>query len=366
MNELAPYINQVLLGDCMEILDHLPEKSVDMIFADPPYNLQLQHELWRPDSSRVEAVEDAWDKFENLREYDLFTRRWLTACRRVLKDTGTIWVIGTYHNIFRVGSQMQDIGYWFLNDVIWIKSNPMPNFRGVRFTNAHETLIWACKYKGAKYTFNHHAMKALNDDLQMRSDWFLPICTGNERVKLNGKKAHSTQKPIALLYRVIIACTNPGDIILDPFFGTGTTGVCAIKLRRHWIGIEKEKEYIQVAHSRISETQPASLEDKFYETRKGHQFSPRIPFASLLEHGLLSPGQRLYFQANRDQSASVRSDGHLLYGDMEGSIHKVGSLLSGNRPCNGWEAWFFEDKENYLRPINELRKNMRRMFNSPG
>ncbi len=250
-------LNQILLGNCIEILNTLPENSVDLVFADPPYNLQLQNDLYRPNLSKVDAVNDKWDKFANFEEYDNFTRDWLLACRRVLKETGTIWVIGTYHNIYRVGAIMQDLGFWILNDVIFIKNNPMPNFRGVRFTNAHETLIWAKKEKGAKYTFNHHAMKALNDDLQMRSDWHLALATGKERIKSNGAKAHPTQKPEALLYRVIMSTSNPGAVILDPFFGSGTTGAVAKKLGRNWIGIERDKKYIRVAQKRIDAVKPA-------------------------------------------------------------------------------------------------------------
>jgi len=363
MDDIKPYLDQVLQGDCTEILELLPENSIDMIFADPPYNLQLRHDLWRPNLTRVEAVDDAWDKFEDLHAYDLFCQRWLTACRRVLKDTGTIWVIGTYHNIYRVGSLMQELGFWFLNDIVWIKSNPMPNFRGVRFTNAHETLIWASKKKGAKYTFNHHAMKYINDELQMRSDWFLPICTGAERIKVDGKKAHPTQKPLALLYRVLSASTQPGDIILDPFFGTGTTGVVAIKLHRHWIGIEQEGVYVQVARMRIAETQPEPYEERIFAAKDLRRKEPRLPFASLLEHGLIYPGQKLYLQGNRNKPAVVKSDGHLLFGELEGSIHQVGRQLLDNSPCNGWEVWFFEDGGNSLHPINDLRKNLRQIFN---
>ena len=250
-NSLEPWIDTIIEGNCIDVLPSLPADSVDLIFADPPYNLQLQGDLWRPNVSKVDGVTEDWDKFESLEAYDDFTRRWLSECRRVLKPTGTLWVIGSYHNIYRVGSILQDLGYWILNDIVWVKSNPMPNFRGVRFTNAHETLLWAQKEPGAKYTFNYRAMKALNDDLQMRSDWFLPICTGKERLKEDGKKAHPTQKPEALLYRVLLATTEPGDTVLDPFFGTGTTGAMAKKLQRHYIGIELEPSYIRVAQKRL-------------------------------------------------------------------------------------------------------------------
>ncbi|HLO18738.1 MAG TPA: site-specific DNA-methyltransferase, partial [Anaerolineales bacterium] len=283
--------NQILHGDCIEILKSLPENSVDLIFADPPYNLQLQNDLYRPNMTKVDAVNDGWDKFEGFAEYDAFTTKWLSASQRVLKDTGTIWVIGSYHNIYRVGAIMQDLGFWILNDIVWIKNNPMPNFRGVRFTNAHETIIWAQKKKGAKYTFNHKSMKALNEDLQMRSDWSLPLVTGKQRIKSNGTKAHSTQKPEALLYRIILASSNPDDVVLDPFFGTGTTGAVAKKLGRNWIGIERDKKYIKIAQKRIDTVEQADEEAINVQKRK----QARLPFGALLEYGLLQPGQVLYF-----------------------------------------------------------------------
>jgi len=275
-------LDQIIQGDCVQILQELPAKSVDLIFADPPYNLQLRNPLWRPDMTKVDAVDDEWDKFASYEEYDAFTRQWLWACRRVLKDTGTIWVIGTYHNIHRVGSILQDLGYWILNEVIWIKTNPMPNFRGVRFTNAHETLIWAQKVRGARYTFNHNAMKALNDDLQMRSDWYLPICSGSERLRLDGKKVHATQKPEALLYRVILASSKPGDVVLDPFLGSGTTAVVAKKLGRHWIGIERDPTYIEAAQRRIDAVQPFSanaFEFKAQRKRAASTWTDSVPWA---------------------------------------------------------------------------------------
>lgn len=359
MDGLEPYLKQVLQGDCISLLNQMPEKSVDMVFADPPYNLQLQRELWRPNFTKVDAVVDAWDKFEDWQDYKRFSEGWLTACRRVLKDTGTIWVIGTYHNIYRIGSLMQELGFWFLNDIVWIKNNPMPNFRGARFTNAHETLIWACKKKGARYTFNYQAMKSMNDDLQMRSDWSLPICTGPERIKVNGKKGHSAQKPLALLYRILQASTNPGDVVLDPFFGTGTTGVCAESLHRQWIGIEKEGDYIRIAQQRLAEINTRPYEERIFHPRAGSHNTPRIPFASLVEQGLITPGQRLYFMADWQRYAQVKSDGHLLFGQLEGSIHQVGRKLLNDSPCNGWEVWFFEDIDNGLQPINNLRIQVR-------
>ena len=336
-------------GDSLEVLNQLPEKSVDLIFADPPYNLQLQNELWRPNNTRVEAVDDAWDKFDDFSEYDRFTRAWLTACRRVIKDTGTIWVIGSYHNIYRVGAILMDLGYWILNDILWIKTNPMPNFRGVRFTNAHETLIWAQKIKGAHHTFNHHAMKALNDDAQMRSDWVIPLCTGKERLKLNGARAHSTQKPEAILYRVLLSSSNSGDIVLDPFFGTGTTGAVAKKLHRHWIGIERDPTYVQVAQQRIDAVavEPYSAAVFEFPTRRSR---PRVPFGALLEHGWIKPGQILYFGKSGERSAQVLANGTLQYADITGSIHKVGREIL-NAPCNGWEHWYFIDENTGKRVV---------------
>ncbi|HEU0294457.1 MAG TPA: site-specific DNA-methyltransferase [Anaerolineales bacterium] len=355
-----PLNNQILHGDCIEILKSLPENSVDLIFADPPYNLQLQNDLYRPDRSRVDAVDDGWDKFEDFKEYDEFTYKWLSASRRVLKETGTIWVIGSYHNIYRVGAIMQDLGFWILNDILWIKDNPMPNFRGVRFANAHEILIWAQKKKGAKYTFNHQSMKALNDDsrengLQMRSDWRhwnLPLATGKQRVKLNGTKAHSTQKPGALLYRVIMASSNTGDMVLDPFFGSGTTGAVAKKLGRHWIGIERDKKYIRVAQKRIDAVRPAPAEALILpEKRK----QVRVPFGALLEHGLLNPGQSLYFVGN-GKRAKILSNGHIKCGDVSGSIHFVAKTLMNGAPINGWDVWFYKDADGKKIAIDELRK----------
>jgi modification methylase len=350
-------LNKIIKGDCVEILNSFPEDSIDVIFADPPYNLQLQQELWRPNMTKVNGVVEEWDRFGSFSEYDEFTRAWLAACRRVLKDTGTIWVIGSYHNIYRVGAILQDLDYWILNDIVWVKTNPMPNFRGVRFTNAHETMLWAQKKKGKKYTFNHHAMKSLNDELQMRSDWIIPICTGSERIKLNGEKAHSTQKPEALLYRVILSSSNPGEIVLDPFFGSGTTGAVAKKLHRNWIGIERDDTYIKVAQQRIdSILQPMFSEDVFVVDRK--KAEPRIPFGNLLENGLLAVGQILYFGEKGQQTAIVLSDGNIQHGEIKGSIHQVGSIIEG-APCNGWEHWYYRNEKGDLIVINELRKVFR-------
>jgi modification methylase len=347
-------LNQILHGDCIEILKSLPGNSVDLIFADPPYNLQLSKDLYRPNMTKVNAVNDGWDKFTNFKEYDAFTCEWLSASRRVLKESGTIWVIGSYHNIFRVGSMMQDLGFWILNDVVWIKNNPMPNFRGVRFTNAHETMIWAQKKKDAPYTFHHKSMKALNDDVQMRSDWYLPLVTGRQRIKSKGTKAHSTQKPEALLYRIMMASSNPGDVVLDPFFGTGTTGAVAKKLGRNWLGIERDKKYIKVAQERIDMVQVADEESLHIDQRK----QARVPFGALLENGLLQPGQILYFAKNGTK-AKILANGHLRCGKLSGSIHAVAKSLMNDAPANGWNVWFYEDASGRKIAIDALREKLR-------
>jgi DNA modification methylase len=357
-------LDQILQGDCVDILNSIiPSKSVDVIFADPPYNLQLQNTLLRPNLSVVDAVDDEWDQFDDFAAYDTFTRAWLTACRRVLKDDGTLWVIGSYHNIYRVGAIMQELGYWFLNDVIWLKANPMPNFRGVRFTNAHETLIWSKKSKEQKlYTFNYQAMKIFNDEKQMRSDWEIPLCTGHERLKVNGEKLHPTQKPEALLYRVLLSSTNPANVVLDPFFGTGTTGVVAKKLGRHFIGIERDQKYITAASARIAAA-PAPLlaDDAVLGKRATKRAAPRLPFAALLENGLLLPGQMLYFNSHPDQSATVLADGSLRTADGTiGSIHKVGVLFSGAETCNGWIHWHYQADDGTLQVIDTLREHIRK------
>ncbi len=368
MDQVSLPLDQIIQGDCIDVLARLPERSVDLIFADPPYNLQLRQALWRPNMTRVDAVDDAWDRFDDFAAYDAFSRAWLSACRRVLKESGTLWVIGAYHNIYRVGALMQDLGFWILNDIAWIKTNPMPNFRGVRFTNAHETLLWATKTQGARYTFNHHAMKELNDDLQMRSDWHLPICSGRERLRTaQGDKAHSTQKPEALLYRVILASSQPGDVVLDPFFGSGTTGAVAKKLHRRWIGIEREPAYIQAAQQRIDAILPAPLEAATFDVRDQKRLQPRIPFGSLLEQGLLAPGQTLYFRMNRQQTARIKADGSLRLTDdgFEGSIHQAGKHLMAGSPCNGWEHWHFAAGDGSLHPIDELRQTARARLTQP-
>jgi DNA modification methylase len=332
---------------------------VDLVFADPPYYLQLQNELWRPNMTLVDAVDDEWDRFDDFEEYDRYTEEWLSGCRRVLKDTGTIWVIGSYHNIFRVGKIMQDLGFWVLNSVVWRKVNPMPQFRGVRFTNAHETLIWAKKSKEQKrYTFNYAAMRSLNDDKQMRSDWEIPLCTGAERIRVNGEKAHTTQKPEALLYRVIMSSSNPGDVVLDPFFGTGTTGAFAKKLHRHWNGIESEPDYVRVAQERIYAITPPMFEEATYITPTKRN-APRIPFGRLLEAGILQPGDTLYLDRG-GHTAKVAADGSLIAGEVRGSIHAVGAVLLGLPALNGWDHWLYrEPASGDLLPIDTLRQKLR-------
>lgn len=349
-------------GDCREILPTLPEGSVDLIFADPPYNLQLGGDLWRPNMTQVDAVDDEWDQFADFAAYDRFTEEWLGACRRVLKDTGTLWVIGSYHNIYRVGKILMDLGYWILNDVVYIKSNPMPQFKGVRFTNAHETLIWAKKSRGQKrYTFNYHAMKMMNDEKQMRSDWELPLCSGRERLRANGEKVHTTQKPESLLYRVILSSSNPGDIVLDPFFGTGTTGAVATRLGRHFVGIERDEGYIEAARARIEAIGPPLSDAEVYGLYETKRTMKRIPFAALLECGLLLPGQTLFFNREPDKAATILADGSLRLSDgVRGSIHKIGAQVGAVPACNGWEHWYYEDDGGELVVIDTLREQIRR------
>jgi modification methylase len=349
--------SRIIIGDCIDELAKLPEASVDLIFADPPYNLQLGGELLRPDNSRVDGVDADWDRFASFEAYDGFTRAWLCACRRVLKDDGAIWVIGAYHNIFRVGATLQDLGFWILNDVIWRKSNPMPNFKGVRFANAHETLIWAAKSRGARrYVFNYDAMKTANDDLQMRSDWTLALCTGDERVKDDaGAKAHPTQKPEALLHRVILSSSRPGDVILDPFFGVGTTGAVAKRLGRGFIGIEREPRYAALAKARIAKIVPASPHD--LEVTASRRDEPRVPFGNVVEAGLLNPGD-LVWCPKGERAARVRADGSLAMGQLTGSIHKLGALAQSQPACNGWTFWHVRTDAG-LAPIDVLRAKLR-------
>jgi modification methylase len=345
-------IDQILMDDCIAAMRSLPDACIDMVFADPPYNLQLGGDLFRPEGGRVDAVDNDWDKFDSLATYDAFSTSWLKEARRILKPNGTLWVIGSYHNIFRVGSVLQDEGFWILNDIIWRKVNPMPNFRGTRFTNAHETLIWASKGEKSKYTFNYRAMKTLNDELQMRSDWSFPICGGQERLKRNGTKAHPTQKPEALLYRILLASTKPGDIVLDPFFGTGTTGAVAKRLGRHFIGIEREPNYVEVAQERIDAALP--LDESALKTMQADTSAPRVAFGTLVETGYLRPGTTV-FDIKRRWSATVRSDGSLICDAASGSIHKVGATLQNAPSCNGWTFWHYEEA-GVLKPVDVLRQ----------
>ncbi len=336
-------------------MEALPEASVDLVFADPPYNLQLKGELHRPDNSRVDGVEEDWDRFASLADYDAFTRAWLKAARRVLKPDGALWTIGSYHNIYRVGAALQDLGFWLLNEIVWRKTNPMPNFRGRRFTNAHETLIWAARSEKTRHTFNYDALKALNDGLQMRSDWLFPICTGHERLKRDGRKLHPTQKPEALLHRVILASSRPGDVVLDPFFGTGTTGAVARRLGRRWIGIERDQAYAAAAAERIRRVEPAADPETVSIPEKRSQ--PRIPFGRLVEQGLLDVGQVLTDRSGR-WTAKVRADGSLIAADHRGSIHSVGAALQGAPACNGWTFWYVPTDRGPM-PIDALRQQLR-------
>lgn len=349
MNKIE--LNKIYLGDNLQILKNLPEKSVDLIFADPPYNLQLKNELLRPNQSLVDAVDDHWDKFDSFNVYDEFSRNWLSACYSVLKDDGTIWVIGSYHNIYRVGAIMQELGFWILNDIVWIKSNPMPNFRGTRFNNAHETLIWAAKSEKSKYTFHYKAMKAFNDDKQMRSDWYIPICSGSERIKVDGKKAHSTQKPEELLQRIILSSSNVNDIVLDPFFGSGTTGAVSKKLQRNFIGIEKEEFYVDVAQKRIDAIKPLNI--KFLEYKIEYK-PPKVPFGNLIEKNLISVGDKLYnsdksFYATVNANATIEGKSGFV-----GSIHSVSANFLNKKSNNGWTFWYVKRK-NKLVLIDYLR-----------
>ena len=351
---MTKFLNKITNGNSLEILKKIPDKTFDLVFADPPYNLQIGKKLKRPDGSKVNGVNDKWDQFKNFNDYDNFCKLWLTESKRVLKDNGSIWVIGTYHNIFRLGYHIQNMEFWILNDVIWRKNNPMPNFRGTRFTNAHETLIWASKNKKSKYTFNYQSLKCLNDDLQMRSDWTLPICNGNERIKKNGKKVHSTQKPESLLYRILLASTNKGDFVFDPFLGTGTTAVVAKKLGRNYFGIEREKKYFKTAKQRLEKT--IKMEDHYLDTIKNNKSKPRIPFGSLVELGIVKPGMSV-FDYKKKVNAKIMADGSIKYQNSEGSIHKVAAKIIGAESCNGWTYWHYNNNGSML-PIDDLRQRL--------
>ena len=351
---MSKLINRIVNGCSLKLLKAIPSRTFDLVFADPPYNLQIGEKLKRPDNSKVNGVNDKWDQFKSFKDYDNFCKNWLTECKRILKDNGSIWVIGTYHNIFRIGYHMQNLDYWILNDVIWKKNNPMPNFRGTRFTNAHETLIWASKNKKSKYTFNYNSLKCLNDDLQMRSDWMFPICNGKERIKKNKKKLHSTQKPESLLHRVILASTNKGDYIFDPFLGTGTTAVVAKKMGRNYYGIEKEKKYFNAAKTRLKNT--FKIEDDFLDTVKNNKSKPRIPFGSLVELGIVKPGMNIFDQ-DKKVNAKIMADGSIKYQNAEGSIHKVAAKILGSESCNGWTYWHYNINGSML-PIDNLRQRL--------
>ncbi len=346
--------NKIINGDCLVELKKIPDKTFDLVFADPPYNLQLKNKLTRPDSSEVNAVDDKWDQFESFEKYDEFTISWLKECKRILKKNGALWVIGSYHNIFRLGTAIQNLGFWILNDVVWNKNNPMPNFRGTRFTNAHETLIWASKNQKSKYTFNYQSLKCLNDDLQMRSNWNLPICSGSERLKKNGKKVHSTQKPESLLHRILLASSNRGDYILDPFLGSGTTAVVAKKLGRICFGIEKENKYFNAAKQRLNKTIP--IEDNYLDTLQNNRSKPRIPFGSLVELGIVKPGMDIFDQ-KRKVNAKIMADGSIKYQKSEGSIHKIAAKILGAESCNGWTYWHYNMNGSIV-PIDNLRQKL--------
>ena len=351
---ISNFKNKIINGNSLEELKKIPRETFDLIFADPPYNLQLKSELTRPDRSKVSAVNDKWDQFENFKKYDEFTYEWLNECKRILKKDGAIWVIGSYHNIFRVGTAIQNLGFWILNDVIWNKNNPMPNFRGTRFTNAHETLIWASKSEKSKYTFNYQSLKCLNDDLQMRSNWNLPICSGSERLKKNGKKIHSTQKPESLLHRILLATSNKNDLVLDPFLGSGTSAAVAKKLGRNYFGIEKEKNYFKAAEQRVNTTKP--IEDDLLDTLKNNRSKPRIPFGSLVELGIIKPGTNI-FDNKKKITARIMADGSIKHNQAEGSIHKVAATILGAESCNGWTFWHC-DINGRTYPIDYLRQRL--------
>ena len=342
--------NIIIQGDCLELFRELPDNSIDLIFADPPYNLQLSGELYRPNQTKVNGVNDDWDKFDSLKDYDIFTEKWLRECYRVMKPTGCFWVIGTYHNIYRIGAIMQNLGFWILNDIIWIKTNPMPNFKGTRFNNAHENLIWATKNKSSSYTFHYHSMKVMNDDIQMRSDWLIPICQGEERIKINGQKAHSTQKPAELLYRIIISTSNPGDIVLDPFSGSGTTAAVAKRLGRKYIAFEKEALYVKISQERVQKIIPIEKPLLEYLIEKRN---PKVPFGNLIEKSYVKIGEFLY-SYNCRYSAQVMADSSINYNGEVGSIHKISALILGKTNNNGWGFWFVK-RDNTLVSINDLR-----------
>ena len=351
MNSIKNYLNTIIQGNNIEVLEGLPADSVDLIFADPPYNLQLKNDLYRPNQTKVEGVFDSWDKFDSIKKYDDFTEKWLLGCKRVLKENGAIWVIGSYHNIYRVGAIMQNIGLWFLNDILWIKSNPMPNFKGTRFNNAHETLLWAVKNKNVKYTFHYKAMKTFNDDLQMRSDWYIPICNGSERIKVNGQKAHSTQKPSELLLRILLSTSNVGDVVLDPFMGSGTTGAVAKRLGRNYIGIEKEKFYINIAKERIKKVEPLKKSLLHYEIEEK---PPKVPFGNLIEKGFIKIGEKIFSGEGKHRAKVLANASIETQTGLVGSIHKTSAVLLEKINNNGWKFWYVK-RANKKVCIDDLR-----------
>ena len=348
--------NTITQGDSLELLKKIPDKSINLVFADPPYNLQLRDTLYRPDQTTVEAVTNDWDKFETYQAYDQFCLTWLQECKRVIKDGGAFWVIGSYHNILRLGTLIQNLGFWILNDIIWHKTNPMPNFRGTRFTNAHETLLWCTTSRKAKYTFNYQNLKELNEGKQMRSDWHIPICSGKERLRENNnQRSHPTQKPEALLYRIIVSCTNKDDTILDPFLGSGTTAVMAKKLLRNYIGFEQDKEYIKLANKRLKDTK--SFDDEIVTLTKSRKDLPKVPFGELVEQGVIPPGAVLTDKKER-YKATVTIDGSIKIKNISGSIHQVGAKIQGLPSCNGWDFWHLKDKKSTTL-LDEIRWNYR-------
>ena len=349
--------NSILHGDSLELLKQIPDKSIDLVFADPPYNLQLKDTLYRPDQTTVEAVTNDWDKFDTYQAYDNFSLLWLKESKRVLRDGGALWVIGSYHNILRLGTSIQNLGFWILNDIIWHKTNPMPNFRGTRFTNAHETLLWCTTARKAKYTFNYQNLKELNEGKQMRSDCHIPICTGKERLReSNNQRSHPTQKPEALLYRILVSSTNKGDTVLDPFLGSGTTAVMAKKLQRNFIGFEQDKEYIKLAKKRLKQTKV--LADEVVIMAKSRKDLPKVPFGELVEQGIIPPGAVLTDKKEKFK-ATVSIDGSLKIKDISGSIHQVGAKIQGLPSCNGWDFWHVKDKSS-SKLLDDIRGDYRR------
>ncbi|MFL1780425.1 RAMA superfamily domain-contaning DNA methylase [Candidatus Hepatincolaceae symbiont of Richtersius coronifer] len=346
-------LNKIILGDCLEVLKTIEDQSVDLVFADPPYNMQMSKKLLRPNRTKVNGVQEiAWDQFTSFQSYDDFSLSWLTETQRVLKPSGTFWVTGTYHNIFRIGKIIQDLGLWILNDLIWAKTNPMPNFKGVRFSNAHETLIWAAKSRDSKYCFNYQSMKILNDDKQMTSIWNLPVCNGSERLKIENKTVHPTQKPMDLLMRVILASTLENDIILDPFSGTGTTAVVAKMLGRRFIGIEKDQHYLTLAQARLDNTVPLNINHVQLKDVKPNK---RVSLGNLIQKGLLEVGESIY-DKNLENPAIVCLDGSLIYtNEAVGSIHQVAEKII-KKPTNGWFFWYI-CRDDTLLSLNILREH---------